>query len=150
MRKRRDEEDGKENNIRNLKKLVTGDNRCNSLCNPIDYTVHGILQAKILAWVAIPFYRGSSQPWDWTHVSHIAGGFFTSWVTGEAHFLLNSVLNSTLSFSNPLSTTSALHSTYHHSTPCMCAYMHTHLHTYTHVCFLSLTVINTLIIGTFF
>ena len=46
--------------------------------DPIDYTVHGILQARILEWVAFPFSRGSSQPRDCTQVSHIAGGFFTS------------------------------------------------------------------------
>ena len=45
---------------------------------PRDYTVHGILQAKILEWVAFPFSRGSSQPRDRTQVSHIEGGFFTS------------------------------------------------------------------------
>ena len=50
-----------------------------TLWDPIDYTVHGILQAKILEWVAFPFSRGSSQPRDWTQVSRIAGGFFTSW-----------------------------------------------------------------------
>jgi len=44
----------------------------------MDYTVHGILQARILEWVAFPFSRGSSQPRDGTQVSHIAGGFFTS------------------------------------------------------------------------
>ena len=49
-----------------------------TLCNPIDYTVHGILQARILGWVAFPFSRGASQPRDGTQVSHIAGGFFTS------------------------------------------------------------------------
>ena len=49
-----------------------------TLCNPMDYRVHGILQAIILEWVAVPFSRGSSQPRDWAHVSHIAGGFFTS------------------------------------------------------------------------
>ena len=37
-----------------------------------------ILQARILEWVALPFFRGSSQPRDRTQVSHIAGGFFTS------------------------------------------------------------------------
>ena len=51
---------------------------CPSLCNPMDYTVHGILQARILEWVAIPFSRGSSQPTDPTQVPHIAGRFFTS------------------------------------------------------------------------
>ena len=49
----------------------------NSL-QPLDCTVHGILQARILEWVAVPFSRGSSQPRDQTHVSHIAGRFFTS------------------------------------------------------------------------
>ena len=48
------------------------------------YYVHGILQARILEWVAIPFSRGSSQPRDQTQVSRIAGGFFTSWATREA------------------------------------------------------------------
>ena len=37
---------------------------CPTLWDPIDYTVHGILQARILEWVAIPFSRGSSQPRD--------------------------------------------------------------------------------------
>ena len=40
----------------------------------------GILQAKILEWVAMPFSRGSSQPRDWTLFSHIAGGFSAIWV----------------------------------------------------------------------
>ena len=51
---------------------------CLTLCDPMDYTVHGILQARILEWVAIPFSRGSSQPRDQTHVSCIAGRSFTS------------------------------------------------------------------------
>ena len=50
---------------------------CPTLCNPMDYTVHGILQARILEWVAFPFSRGSSQPRDRTPVSRIAGRFFT-------------------------------------------------------------------------
>ena len=57
---------------------------CPTLCNPVDYAVHGILQARILEWVAFPFFRGSSQTRDWTQVSHIAGGVFTSWTTREA------------------------------------------------------------------
>ena len=48
------------------------------------YAVRGILQARMLEWVAFPFSRGSSQPRDQTQVSHIAGGFFTSWATREA------------------------------------------------------------------
>ena len=57
---------------------------CPALCNPMDYTVHGILWARILKWVAFPFSRGSSQPMNRTQVSHIAGRFFTSWAMGEA------------------------------------------------------------------
>ena len=55
-----------------------------TLCDPMDYTVHGILQTRILEWVAVPFSRGSSQPRDRTQISRIAGGFFTSWATREA------------------------------------------------------------------
>ena len=51
------------------------------LCLTLCYTVHGILQARILEWVAFPSSRGSSQPRDGIQVSHIAGGFFTSWAT---------------------------------------------------------------------
>ena len=54
-----------------------------TLCDPMDYTVHAILQARILEWVAFPLFRGSSQPRDRTQVSCIAGGFFTSWATRE-------------------------------------------------------------------
>ena len=58
---------------------------CLTLCDPLDYTAHGILQARILEWVAVPFSRGFSQPRDQTQVSHIVGGFFTSW----AHIILS-------------------------------------------------------------
>ena len=44
---------------------------------PHDYKVHGILQARNLEWIAIPFSRGSSRPRDGTQVSCIAGRFFT-------------------------------------------------------------------------
>ena len=62
---------------------------CQTLCNPVDYSLpgsslHGILQAKVLEWVAISFSRGSSQPRDWTWVSHIAGRCFNLWATREA------------------------------------------------------------------
>ena len=50
----------------------------------MDYTVHEILQARILKWVAVPFSRGSSQPRDQTQDSRIAGRFFTSWAAREA------------------------------------------------------------------
>ena len=48
------------------------------LCDPMDFTVHEILQARILEWVAFPFSRRSSQPKDRIQVFCIAGGFFTS------------------------------------------------------------------------
>ena len=51
---------------------------CPTLCNLMDYTLHGILQARILEWVAFSFSRGSSQPRDRTQVSRIASRFFTS------------------------------------------------------------------------
>ena len=56
---------------------------CPALCDPIDCSlpgssVYGILQTRILEWVAIPFSRGSSPPRDWTQVSYIAGRFFTT------------------------------------------------------------------------
>ena len=54
------------------------------LCDPMDSTLHGIFQARILEWVAFPFSKGSSQPMDRTEISHIAGRYFTSWVTREA------------------------------------------------------------------
>ena len=56
---------------------------CLTLCNSMDYRLHGILQARVLKWVTFPYSRGSSQPRDQTQVSHIAGGFFTSWATGK-------------------------------------------------------------------
>ena len=56
---------------------------CLTVCDAMDYTVHGILQARILEWVAFLFSRRSSQPRDQTQVSCIAGGFFTSWAMRE-------------------------------------------------------------------
>ena len=59
---------------------------CLTLCDCMDYTVHGILQARILKWVAFPFSRGSSQPRGQSRVSHIAGRFSTSWATGKPKY----------------------------------------------------------------
>ena len=50
-------------------------------CSQPGPSVHGILQARILGWVAFPFSRGSSQPRDQNWISHIVGGFFTIWAT---------------------------------------------------------------------
>ena len=58
---------------------------CNSTgCSPSGSFVHGILQARIPEWVAIPFSRRSSWPRDWTLVSHIVGRFFTIWAARKA------------------------------------------------------------------
>ena len=57
---------------------------CLTICGPMDYTEHGILQARILEWVAFPSSRRTSQPRDQIQVFCIAGGFFTSWATKEA------------------------------------------------------------------
>ena len=67
-----------------MKKKVKVAQLCLTLCDPMDYTVRGILQTRILEWVAFPFSRGSSQPSNHTQVFCIAGGFFTSWATREA------------------------------------------------------------------
>ena len=57
---------------------------CLTLCNPMNSIVYGILQARILEWVAFPYSRGFSQPRDQTQVSIIASWFFTSWATRES------------------------------------------------------------------
>ena len=58
---------------------------CLTLHDPMDYTVPGILQARILEWVAFPFSRGSSWPRNCTGVSCIAGGFFTNCYQGSQY-----------------------------------------------------------------
>ena len=67
---------------------------CLTLCDPMICTVHGILQPRILGWVAFPFSRGSSQPRDWTEVSCTAGRFFTIWAIRETPQILISAYNS--------------------------------------------------------
>ena len=59
---------------------------CLTLCNPMDCTVRGILQARILEWVAFPYSRESSQPRYQAKISCTAGRFFTSWATRETLF----------------------------------------------------------------
>ena len=57
-----------------------------TVCSLPESSVHGIFQQRILERITIPFSRGSSQPRDWTQVSHIAGGFFTDQATREDIF----------------------------------------------------------------
>ena len=67
---------------------------CPTVCDPVDCSppgpsVHGILQASLLEWVAISYYKRSSQPRDWTLVSMFpawAGGFFTTEPPGKTLF----------------------------------------------------------------
>ena len=59
---------------------------CDQVSSPPGVSVHGILQARILEWVAISFSRESSQPRDWTQVSCTAGRFFAIWATREAQY----------------------------------------------------------------
>ena len=59
---------------------------CPTLCDPVDcnllgFSVHGLLQARILEWIGISFSRGSSRPRDRTWVSHIGGRRFNLWAT---------------------------------------------------------------------
>ena len=80
---------------KNFKVLVTWS--CPTLCNlmnssPPGSSVHGILQARTLEWVAFPFSRASSQPRDWIPISCIAGKFFTIWAR-QGSLILNWYLN---------------------------------------------------------
>ena len=70
---------------------------CLTLCDPMDCSlpgssIHGILQARILEWVAISFSRRSSRPRDWTRVSCIVGRHFTVWATREVLKVLGSAI----------------------------------------------------------
>ena len=67
---------------------------CLTLCDPMDCSspgssVHGVLLARLLEWVAISFSRGTSQPRDWTQVCCTTGRFFTIWATRKAQELLS-------------------------------------------------------------
>ena len=78
---------------------------CNAMdCSPPTSCLHGIVQARILEWVAISFSRGSSQPRDGTWVSCTGGGFFINWATREAYmYCYLSFVSFILSFSRSLS-----------------------------------------------
>ena len=74
--------------------LVKATQSCPTLCDPMDYnlpgsSVHGILQARMMEWVTIPFSMGSSWPRDQTQVSCAAGRFLTVWATREAFLFIN-------------------------------------------------------------
>ena len=71
-------------NIQSYKSEVKVTQLCLDLYNLVAYTVHGILQARVLEWVAYPFSSGSSQPRNRTRLSCISGRFFTNWAIGKA------------------------------------------------------------------
>ena len=68
-------------------------------CSPPGSSVHGILQVRILAWITIPFSRGSSHSRELTWISYIAGTFFTIWATRETPYIL--VARSCLTLCDP-------------------------------------------------
>ena len=75
-------------NSQGEKYLCVNAQLCLTLCNPMNCSlpgsyIHGIVQARILEWVAISFSRRSSQPRNRTQVPHIAGRLLTVWATGE-------------------------------------------------------------------
>ena len=74
---------------------------CPTLCDPVncnqsDSSIYGILQTRILEWVAISFSRGSSWPRDWTWVSRLAGRCFNFWAT--RNIIIDSLENKCLGF----------------------------------------------------
>ena len=71
-------------NIERKKVEVKITQSCPTLCEPMDCTIHGVLQDRILEWVVFPFSKGSSQLRDLTQVSLTAHGFITDWVIKEA------------------------------------------------------------------
>ena len=117
---------------------------CLPLCNPMECSpwgssVHGLLQARMLERVAIPFSKGSSWPRDWTYISCIAGRFFTVWATvvfpsgspgegnGNPHqysCLKNSMDRGVCGLQSMGSQSQTW------LTTCMCVYTHTHTHTH--------------------
>ena len=72
-------------NIKSRIKKVKVTQSCLTVCHPMGYTVHGILQARILKWVAFPFSRGSSQPSDRTQVSCIEQTYRREWLSLTSH-----------------------------------------------------------------
>ena len=88
------------------------------LYSPLESSVHGILQARILERVTIPFSRGSSWPGDWTLFSCIAGRFFTVWAAREAQNI-HSVQFSSVQFSSSVVSNSLRpHESQHARPPC--------------------------------
>ena len=74
---------------------------CLAWCDPLECSlpgssVHGILQARILEWIAMLFSRGSSWPRDWTQAPALQADFFTVWATREALYAEHMMWNAGL------------------------------------------------------
>ena len=108
--------------------------QCLTLCDPMVYTVHGILQFRIWEWVAFPFSRGSCQPRDQTQVSCIAGGFFTSH-KGSPRILawLAYPFSSIFSWPRNWTRVSCIAGGFLTNCATREAYINTHTHTHTHI-----------------
>ena len=74
------------------------------VCSQPSSSVHGIIRARILQWVAIPFSRGSSRPRDQTQVSGVAGIYFTIWATREVSVQYTSKISPLFTTYNPITT----------------------------------------------
>ena len=104
---------------------------CPTLCDPMDCSppgssVHGIFQARVLEWVAISFYRGSSWPRDRTRVSHIVGRRFTVWAT-HTHIYIGIYA---YRFTCNTHTHTYIHIHTHYI--CLCVYIYIYIYTHTH------------------
>ena len=100
---------------------------CDSIdCSPLDSSVLEILQARILEWVDIPFFRGSSWPRDWTRISYIVGRSFTVWVTREVQCSQSNSQNFNLKAGTGLSSFSLQLN----RLPCRHTHACTHIHTH--------------------
>ena len=65
---------------------------CPTVCDSMDYTVHGFLQARILEWVAYPFSRGSSPPRNWTGVSSLQADSLPTELSGKPQWTVDTLV----------------------------------------------------------
>ena len=111
---------------------------CLTLCNPMDcnppgFSVHGILQARILEWVVMPSCRGSSRPRDRTHVFYMS--CLGRWVLYDQHHRLYYVLSHVLLFCDPVNCSppgSSVHGIFQARILKWIAYTYTYVYIYEH------------------
>ena len=108
----------------NVNCSVTSDSLWPCGLEPTRLPIHGILCARILQWVAVPFLRASSQARDWSQVSCITDRFFTVWATrewGQIARDMNKRKNENLGHFNQSTTASSQSSSNFSSFSCHCA-----------------------------